>query len=80
VATPILVAGALIVVLVGKPLAALLIVWALGYPLRAVLTVAIALSQIGEFSFILAALGRNSACCPRRQPTSSWRRRSRRSC
>ncbi len=61
---PILVAGALIVVLVGKPLAALLIVWAMGYPLRAVLTVAIALSQIGEFSFILAALGRELGVLP----------------
>jgi CPA2 family monovalent cation:H+ antiporter-2 len=61
---PILVAGALIVVMVGKPLAALLIVWAMGYPLRAVLTVAIALSQIGEFSFILAALGRDLGVMP----------------
>jgi CPA2 family monovalent cation:H+ antiporter-2 len=61
---PILVAGALIVVMIGKPLAALLIVWAMGYPLRAVLTVAIALSQIGEFSFILAALGRELGVLP----------------
>jgi CPA2 family monovalent cation:H+ antiporter-2 len=61
---PILVAGALIVVMVGKPLAALLIVWVMGYPLKAVLTVAIALSQIGEFSFILAALGRELGVLP----------------
>jgi CPA2 family monovalent cation:H+ antiporter-2 len=55
---PLLVAGALLVVLVGKPLVALVIVWAMRYPLRAVLTVSIALAQIGEFSFILATLGR----------------------
>ena len=61
---PILVAGALLVVMVGKPLAALFIVWVMGYSLRAVLTVAIALSQIGEFSFILAALGRDLDVLP----------------
>lgn len=55
---PALVIGALMVVLLGKPLVALLIVWALRYPVRTALTVAIALSQIGEFSFILATLGR----------------------
>ena len=55
---PGLVAATLAVVLVGTPLAALVIVLALGYPLRVALTVAFALGQIGEFSFILAALGR----------------------
>jgi CPA2 family monovalent cation:H+ antiporter-2 len=58
VASPGLVAGALGVVLVGKPLVAILFVWAMKYPLRASLTVGIALAQIGEFSFILATLGR----------------------
>jgi CPA2 family monovalent cation:H+ antiporter-2 len=55
---PLLVLGALAVVLVGKPAVALFIVWLLQYPPRAALTVAIALAQIGEFSFILATLGR----------------------
>jgi CPA2 family monovalent cation:H+ antiporter-2 len=55
---PGLVAGALVIVLVGKPAVALLFVWARRYPLRTSLTVAIALAQIGEFSFILATLGR----------------------
>ena len=55
---PVLVAGALAVVLMGKPLVAFLIVWAMRYPLRTGLTVSIALSQIGEFSFMLASLGR----------------------
>jgi monovalent cation:H+ antiporter-2, CPA2 family len=58
VTAPGLIAGALVIVLVGKPVVALLFVWALRYPVRASLTVAIALAQIGEFSFILATLGR----------------------
>ncbi len=58
VASPGLVAGALAIVLLGKPVVALLFVWAMKYPFRAALTVAIALAQIGEFSFILAAIGR----------------------
>ena len=44
----------LAVVLVASPLAALLIVWALRYSVRSALTVAVALAQIGEFSFLLA--------------------------
>ena len=39
------------------PLVAFLFVWAMRYPLRVGLTVGVALSQIGEFSFILANLG-----------------------
>ena len=61
---PWLVAGALAIVLVGKPLVALLIVWAMRYPIRTSLTVSIALSQIGEFSFILATIGRDLAVLP----------------
>jgi CPA2 family monovalent cation:H+ antiporter-2 len=51
--------GALAVVLIGKPAVALLLVWAMRYPFKVALTVAIALSQIGEFSFILATIGRD---------------------
>ena len=58
IASPGLVIGALAVVLVGKPLVALLLVWAMKYPFRTALTVGIALAQIGEFSFILATIGR----------------------
>ena len=57
VAAPMLSVAALAIILIGKPLAALLIVIVLGYPLRTALSVAMALAQIGEFSFILAALG-----------------------
>jgi len=56
--SPGLVIGALAVVLIGKPLVALLLVWVMKYPFRAALTVGIALAQIGEFSFILATMGR----------------------
>jgi monovalent cation:H+ antiporter-2, CPA2 family len=55
---PGLIAGALAVVLLGKPLVALAIVWAMRYPLKVALTVAVALAQIGEFSFILSTIGR----------------------
>jgi CPA2 family monovalent cation:H+ antiporter-2 len=57
-ASPGLVTGALGIVLVGKPLVAILLVSAMRYPLRTSLTVGIALAQIGEFSFILATIGR----------------------
>jgi CPA2 family monovalent cation:H+ antiporter-2 len=55
--TPVLLAATLGVVLVGKPLVALLIVRLLGYPLKVALAIAVALAQIGEFSFILSRLG-----------------------
>jgi CPA2 family monovalent cation:H+ antiporter-2 len=58
VASPGLIIGALVVVLVGKPAVAMILVWAMKYPLRTTLTVGIALAQIGEFSFILATIGR----------------------
>ena len=54
---PVLIAATLGVVLIAKPLAALAIAALLRYPLDAGLSVAIALAQIGEFSFIVAALG-----------------------
>lgn len=47
--------GVLGVILLIKPLAALIIVMVLGYPIRTALTVAVALAQIGEFSFILGS-------------------------
>lgn len=56
---PGLVAATLAVILIGKPLAAFVIVVLLRYPLRAALAVSVALAQIGEFSFILAALAKD---------------------
>jgi len=52
------------IVLIGKSLAALLIVLSFRYPLRAALTVAASLAQIGEFSFILAAMGVSMGVLP----------------
>jgi CPA2 family monovalent cation:H+ antiporter-2 len=49
----------LMVVLVGKPLIALVIVRLLRYPFAVALSVAVALAQIGEFSFILSSLGQD---------------------
>ncbi|MBY0233208.1 MAG: cation:proton antiporter, partial [Gemmataceae bacterium] len=63
-AAPWLAAATLAIVVVGKPLAALLFVLLLGYPLRTALAVSVALGQIGEFSFILAALGRSLGVLP----------------
>src|SRR5688572_21686411 len=57
---PWLLAAALAVVIVGKPLIVALVLATLRYPLRTVLTVPSALAQIGEFSFILAGVDRKS--------------------
>jgi len=59
-----LAAGTLAVVLIGKPLAALAVVLLLRRPARTAVAVAVALAQIGEFSFILAALGRQLGVLP----------------
>jgi CPA2 family monovalent cation:H+ antiporter-2 len=55
---PLMVLAGLGIVMIGKPLAALVIVAVIGYPLRTGLTVALGLAQIGEFSFILSEVGR----------------------
>lgn len=54
---PVAVLAVLAVVLVGKSLAAFLLVVAFRYPLNTALTVSASLAQIGEFSFILGGLG-----------------------
>ncbi len=54
---PLAVLAVLAVIMVGKSLAAFLIVLAFRHPLRTALTVSASLAQIGEFSFILAGLG-----------------------
>lgn len=45
------------IVMIGKTAAAFLLVLSFGYPLNTALTVSAGLAQVGEFSFILAALG-----------------------
>ncbi|MGD9833472.1 MAG: YbaL family putative K(+) efflux transporter [Piscinibacter sp.] len=54
---PLQVIGVVAVIVVGKSIAALALVLLLRYPLNTALTVSASLAQIGEFSFILAALG-----------------------
>ena len=56
VAAPAMLLATLGVILLGKPIAALVIVLVMRYPLKVALSVAVALAQIGEFSFIVAAL------------------------
>ena len=61
---PLRVAAVLAVVMVGKSLAALLIVAAFRYPLRTALTISASLAQIGEFSFIVGALAASLGLLP----------------
>jgi CPA2 family monovalent cation:H+ antiporter-2 len=57
--SPVLVLATLAIVMIGKPVAAIVIVALLGYSSRIGLGVALALAQIGEFSFLLGTLGRD---------------------
>jgi CPA2 family monovalent cation:H+ antiporter-2 len=54
---PLAVAGVLLIILIGKSIGAFAIVQLMGYPISTALIVSASLAQIGEFSFILAALG-----------------------
>lgn len=53
--SPLLIAAVLAVVMIGKPLAGLLVVRLLGAPFSTAIPVGAALGQVGEFSFILGA-------------------------
>ncbi len=53
------------VIVLGKSLAAAVLVLLLRYPLHAALTVSASLAQIGEFSFILLGLGASLGLMPR---------------
>jgi CPA2 family monovalent cation:H+ antiporter-2 len=54
---PMMLAGVLLLILVGKSIIALAVVMTMGYPLSTGIYVSAALAQVGEFSFILAGLG-----------------------
>ena len=54
---PMMLAGVLLLVLIGKSIVAFLVVMVLGYPTSTALIVSASLAQVGEFSFILAGLG-----------------------
>ncbi len=61
---PMRVLGVVAIIIVGKSIAAMLLVLMLRYPLNTALTVAASLGQIGEFSFILAGLGLSLGLMP----------------
>jgi len=61
---PLALAGALFIVLVGKSVAAFLIVLLFRHPVGVGMTIAASLAQIGEFSFILVGLGMSLGLLP----------------
>lgn len=54
---PAAVLSVLFIIIIGKSIAAVVLVLLFRYPLNSALTIAASLAQIGEFSFILAGLG-----------------------
>jgi CPA2 family monovalent cation:H+ antiporter-2 len=60
-----LILATVLVVIVGKAVAAFAVVRLLGRPVHTAVVVAVALAQIGEFSFIVASLGREIEILPR---------------
>lgn len=54
---PLLILGTVMIIVLGKSIAAYLIVVAFGYPQYTAFIISVSLAQIGEFSFILAELG-----------------------
>ncbi|MGH7815732.1 MAG: cation:proton antiporter [Candidatus Binataceae bacterium] len=57
-------ATAVAIIVLGKPIAAFILIIALRYPLGTALTVAASLAQIGEFSFILGDRGASLGLLP----------------
>jgi CPA2 family monovalent cation:H+ antiporter-2 len=64
VEAPLAVLTTVLIIVVGKSVAAFVIVRAFGHPTSTALTVSAALAQIGEFSFILVGLGVALALLP----------------
>lgn len=61
---PLLLLAMLGIVLIANPIAAFVVAWTMCYSFRTAITVAIALSQIGEFSFLLANEAMRSKLLP----------------
>jgi len=61
---PLQVLATVLIIVVGKSVAAFLIVRLFKHPTGTALTISVSLAQIGEFSFILAALGLNLRILP----------------
>ena len=64
VTSPFAVIGTVFIIVLGKSLAAYGIVRLFGYTHKTALTISVSLAQIGEFAFILAALGVSLALLP----------------
>lgn len=62
---PLALAGTIAIIVVGKSIAALLIVRMFGRSMGTAMTIAASLAQIGEFSFILATLGGKLGLLPK---------------
>lgn len=62
---PMKVLSVVAIIVIGKSLAAFLLVLAFRYPINTALTVSASLAQIGEFSFILAGLGVSLGLLPK---------------
>ena len=65
VTAPLRVAAVVAIIMLGKTIAAVALVLAFRYPLNTALTVGAGLAQVGEFSFMLAALGLSLELLPR---------------
>ena len=61
---PFMVLTCFLIVIVAKPLAAMIVVSLLGYSVHTALTVATGLAQVGEFSFILAQAAQKLSLIP----------------
>jgi monovalent cation:H+ antiporter-2, CPA2 family len=61
---PLPVLGTVLIIVVGKSIAAFLIVLAFRHPMSTALVISVSLAQIGEFSFILAGLGLSLGLLP----------------
>ncbi len=61
---PLAIAATVLIIIVGKSVAAFAIVVLFHHPVRTALTVSASLAQIGEFSFILTALGYSLGILP----------------
>ncbi len=61
---PLQVVAVVAIIMIGKTVAAVVLVLAFRYPLNTALTVGASLAQIGEFSFILAGLGLSLGLLP----------------
>jgi len=61
---PLRVVAVVAIIIIGKSIAAAVLVLAFRYPLNTALTVAASLGQIGEFSFILAGMGLSLGLLP----------------